>query len=96
MVMLSNVELTQKILPKPGRITNLHLPGGAGIRVDTHIYAGYTVPPHYDSMIAKLIARGRTRKEAIAIMKRALEEFVIEGIHTTIPLHLEIMDNPNF
>lgn len=82
--------------PSPGTITNLHLPGGFGIRVDTHIYAGYTIPVHYDAMIAKLIARGRTREEAIVRMKRALEEFVVEGIETTIPFHLRLMDDKHF
>ncbi len=82
--------------PSPGTITNLHLPGGLGIRVDSHIYSGYTVPPYYDSMIAKLIARGKDREEAIVRMKRALEEFVIEGIKTTIPFHLQLMDDKNF
>ena len=82
--------------PSPGKIINLHVPGGHGIRVDTHIYAGYTVPPYYDSMIAKLIAIAQTRTEAIAAMKRALSEFVIEGIKTTIPFHLQMMDNPDF
>lgn len=82
--------------PSPGTITNLHLPGGSGIRLDTHIYAGYTIPAHYDAMIAKLIARGRTREEAIVRMKRALEEFVVEGVKTTIPFHLRLMDNKHF
>lgn len=82
--------------PSPGTITNLHLPGGLGIRVDTHIYSGYTIPPYYDSMIAKLIARGKDREEAIVRMKRALQEFVIEGIKTTIPFHLQLMDDKNF
>jgi acetyl-CoA carboxylase biotin carboxylase subunit len=82
--------------PCPGKITNLHVPGGHGIRVDTHIYAGYTIPPYYDSMIAKLIAIAQTREEAIAAMKRALSEFVIEGIKTTIPFHLQMMENPAF
>lgn len=82
--------------PSPGTITNLHLPGGLGIRVDSHIYSGYTIPPYYDSMIAKLIARGKDREEAIVRMKRALEEFVIEGIKTTIPFHLQLMDDKNF
>jgi acetyl-CoA carboxylase biotin carboxylase subunit len=82
--------------PSPGTITNLHIPGGLGIRVDTHIYSGYSIPPHYDSMIAKLIARGKDREEAIVRMKRALEEFVIEGIKTTIPFHLQLMDDKNF
>lgn len=82
--------------PNPGLITNLHLPGGLGIRVDTHIYSGYTIPPYYDSMIAKLIAHGKDREEAIVRMKRALEEFVIEGIHTTIPFHIQLMNNKSF
>ncbi len=81
--------------PSPGTITNLHLPGGFGIRVDTGIYTGYTIPPNYDSMVAKLIARGQTREEAIVRMKRALEEFIVEGIKT-IPFHLRLMDNPSF
>ncbi len=87
---------TQDFRPSPGKITNLHIPGGVGIRVDTHIYAGYTVPSHYDSMIAKLVAKGQTRTEAIARMKRALEEFVIEGVQTTIPLHIELVSNSQF
>mmetsp|Transcript_10489 Transcript_10489/g.24295 ORF Transcript_10489/g.24295 Transcript_10489/m.24295 type:complete len:428 (-) Transcript_10489:1194-2477(-) len=82
--------------PCPGKITNLHLPGGVGVRVDTHIYAGYTIPAHYDSMIAKLIVRGQSREEAIVRMKRALEEFVVEGVKTTIPLHLFLMRDAKF
>jgi acetyl-CoA carboxylase biotin carboxylase subunit len=82
--------------PSPGKITNLHKPGGHGVRVDSHIYAGYTIPPHYDSMIAKLIVVARTREECIVKMKRALEEFIIEGVHTTIPLQLQIMNNKDF
>jgi acetyl-CoA carboxylase biotin carboxylase subunit len=82
--------------PSPGKITNLHIPGGNGIRVDSHIYDGYTVPPFYDSMIAKLIAVARTREEAIYKMKRALEEFVIEGIETTIPFHIKLMKDKRF
>src|SRR5690606_20505783 len=82
--------------PSPGRITNFHSPGGHGVRVDTHVYAGYTIPPNYDSMIAKLICVAQTREEAIATMERALSEFVIEGIKTTIPLHLRLMRDPNF
>ena len=82
--------------PSPGKITNLHIPGGRGICVSTHIYAGYTVPPYYDAMIAKLIVRGTTRAAALARMKRALEEFVIEGIKTTIPFHIQLMDNEDF
>jgi acetyl-CoA carboxylase biotin carboxylase subunit len=82
--------------PSPGTITSLHLPGGLGVRVDSHIYSGYTIPPYYDSMIAKLIVWGKDRDEAIVRMKRALEEFVIEGIKTTIPFHLQLMDDKNF
>lgn len=82
--------------PNPGRITSLHIPGGHGIRVDTHIYAGYVIPPNYDSMIAKLIVVHQTREECIVKMKRALEEFIIEGIKTTIPLQLQLMQNPDF
>jgi acetyl-CoA carboxylase, biotin carboxylase subunit len=82
--------------PSPGKITNLHPPGGHGIRIDTHVYSGYTISPHYDSMIAKVIAVAQTREEAIAKMKRALDEFVIEGIKTTIPFHLKLMDNEDF
>ncbi len=82
--------------PSPGKIEVLHLPGGHGVRVDTHIYAGYTVPPYYDSMVAKLIVTGRTRKEAIIRMRRALDEFILEGIKTTIPLHRQIMTHPDF
>jgi acetyl-CoA carboxylase, biotin carboxylase subunit len=77
--------------PSPGTITEFHLPGGMGVRVDTHCYSGYLVPPHYDSMIAKLIVHAPTRKDAIARMLRALDEFVIEGIKTTIPLHKKIL-----
>jgi acetyl-CoA carboxylase biotin carboxylase subunit len=82
--------------PSPGRITTLHQPGGHGIRVDSHVYAGYTIPPYYDSMIAKIIAVARTRGEAIDTMHRALTEYVIEGIKTTIPFHLQLMNDENF
>ena len=82
--------------PSPGKITNLNIPGGHGVRVDTHIYAGYTIPPNYDSMIAKLIVTARTREEVIVRMKRALQEFVIEGVKTTIPFHIKLMDDPQF
>ncbi len=82
--------------PSPGKITNLHLPGGHGVRVDSHVYAGYTIPPNYDSMIAKLIVSGLSRDEVITRMKRALQEFVIEGIKTTIPFHIHMMDNKQF
>jgi len=82
--------------PCPGKITELNSPGGHGIRLDTHVYAGYTIPPYYDSMIAKLITTAQTREEAISKMKRALDEFVIEGIKTTIPFHLQLMNHPDF
>ncbi len=82
--------------PSPGLIKTFHPPGGHGVRVDTHAYAGYVIPPHYDSMIAKLIVRGRTRELAIRKMRRALNEFVIEGVHTTIPFHQQLMDDPHF
>ncbi|MFV0237227.1 MAG: acetyl-CoA carboxylase biotin carboxylase subunit, partial [Flavobacteriales bacterium] len=82
--------------PSPGKITHLNLPGGHGIRIDTHVYAGYTISPYYDSMIAKLIVTAQTREECITKMKRALEEFVIEGIETTIPFHLQLMDHEDF
>lgn len=82
--------------PSPGKITTLHAPGGHGVRLDTHVYSGYTIPPNYDSMIAKLITTAQTREEAISKMKRALDEFVIEGIKTTIPFHRQLMDDPNY
>ncbi|MBC8111304.1 MAG: acetyl-CoA carboxylase biotin carboxylase subunit, partial [Verrucomicrobia bacterium] len=82
--------------PSPGKITNLHLPGGHGVRVDSHVYTGYTIPPNYDSMIAKLIVTARTREEGLVRMKRALQEFLIEGIKTTIPFHIRLMDDEVF
>ncbi|MDX1904680.1 MAG: acetyl-CoA carboxylase biotin carboxylase subunit [Thermonemataceae bacterium] len=82
--------------PSPGTISNLHIPGGAGVRVDTHVYSGYTIPSNYDSMIAKVIVTAQSREEVIVRMKRALQEFVIEGIKTTIPLLIKLMDDPNF
>ena len=82
--------------PSPGKITTLHSPGGHGVRLDTHVYAGYSIPPNYDSMIAKLITTAQTREEAISKMKRALDEFVIEGINTTIPFHRQLMDHPDY
>jgi len=82
--------------PSPGKITNLHVPGGHGVRVDSHVYAGYTISPYYDSMIGKLITIARTRKEAIDTMYRALSEYVIEGVKTTIPFHLQLMQNEDF
>lgn len=82
--------------PSPGKINNFHAPGGHGIRIDTHVYANYMIPPNYDSMIAKLITVAQTREEAIAKMQRALDEFVIEGIKTTIPFHQQLMKNEDF
>lgn len=82
--------------PSPGKITTFHAPGGHGIRLDTNVYAGYVIPPYYDSMIAKLITTAQTREEAINKMKRALDEFVIEGIKTTIPFHRQLMDHPDY
>ncbi|HKK46709.1 MAG TPA: acetyl-CoA carboxylase biotin carboxylase subunit [Balneolaceae bacterium] len=82
--------------PSAGTISVFHTPGGHSVRVDTHAYAGYRIPPHYDSMIAKLIVSAPTRKDAISRMRRSLEEFVIEGIKTTIPYHIQLMDDKNF
>ncbi len=82
--------------PSPGTIHSFHSPKGHGVRVDTHVYAGYSIPPYYDSMIAKLICRAQTREEAITKMERALEEFIIEGVKTTVPFHKQLMKDPNF
>jgi acetyl-CoA carboxylase, biotin carboxylase subunit len=82
--------------PSPGKITVLHQPGGHGVRVDSHVYAGYVIPPYYDSMIAKLITVAQTREEALNTMYRALSEYVIEGVKTTIPFHLQLMQNEDF
>jgi acetyl-CoA carboxylase biotin carboxylase subunit len=82
--------------PNPGKITALHTPKGYGVRVDTHIYAGYTVPPYYDSLLAKVICRAKSREECIVKMKRAMQEFIIEGVKTTIPFHIALMDNEEF
>ncbi|MBT6161005.1 MAG: acetyl-CoA carboxylase biotin carboxylase subunit [Flavobacteriaceae bacterium] len=82
--------------PSPGKITTLHFPGGHGVRLDTHVYSGYIIPPFYDSMIAKLITTAQTRVEAISKMKRALDEFVIEGVKTTIPFHIKLMNHPDY
>mgnify|MGYP000562742430 CR=1 FL=1 len=82
--------------PSPGKITTLHTPGGQGVRIDSHIYSGYTIPPYYDSMISKIICFGETREDAIRTMHRALSEYVIEGIKTTIPFHLQLMENEDF
>lgn len=82
--------------PSPGKIQNLHIPGGRGVRIDSHVYAGYVIPPNYDSMIAKLIVSGQSREEVIVRMKRALEEFVIDGVKTTIPFHIALLENEQF
>ena len=82
--------------PCPGMITSFHSPGGHGVRIDTHVYANYIIPPYYDSMIAKLITVAQTREEAIQKMERALDEFIIEGIKTTIPFHQQLMKDENF
>tara|TARA_B100000401_G_C52813194_1_gene725088 strand:+ start:576 stop:1910 length:1335 start_codon:yes stop_codon:yes gene_type:complete len=87
---------SKDFMPSPGKITNFHAPGGHGIRIDTHVYTNYIIPPFYDSMIAKLITVAQTREEAICKMERALDEFVIEGIKTTIPFHQKLMKNENF
>lgn len=83
-------------MPSPGKITEYHEPGGIGIRIDTHVYAGYTIPPNYDSMISKLITVAQSREEAIAKMKRALGEYIVEGVKTTIPFHQKLMENEQF
>jgi acetyl-CoA carboxylase biotin carboxylase subunit len=82
--------------PSPGLITAYHPPGGPGVRVDTHIYAGYTVPPYYDSLLAKVIVQGNDREEAIARMRQALDSFIIEGVTTTIPFLARVMHHPDF
>jgi len=91
-----NAEDPVTFTPSPGRITTLNLPSGAGVRVDTAIYGGYFVPPYYDSLIAKVVVHSRTRERAIARMRRALESMVVEGVKTTIPLHLKILNDPDF
>lgn len=82
--------------PSPGKITSFHSPKGHGVRVDTHVYAGYTIPPYYDSLIAKLICKAQTREECITKMERALDEFIVEGVRTTVPFHKQLMRDPNF
>ena len=91
-----NAEDPRTFMPSPGRINTFHAPGGNGVRVDSHVYSGYTVPPHYDSMIGKLIVYGRTREGCIMRLKRALQEYVIEGMKTTIPLHQALLEDPQF
>ena len=91
-----NAEDPKTFIPSPGKIEVFHAPGGPGVRIDTHVYSGYVIPPNYDSMIAKLITTAQTREGAIHKMKRALEEFIIEGVKTTIPFHLKLMSDPNY
>jgi acetyl-CoA carboxylase, biotin carboxylase subunit len=91
-----NAEDPERFLPSPGLLTVLRLPGGPGVRVDTHTYAGYLVPPFYDSLLAKVIAHGRTRDEAVRCMRRALHEMRVEGVKTTIPVHQRILQHPDF
>lgn len=90
-----NAEDPETFIPSPGKITNYHTPGGWGVRVDSHLYNGYTMPAHYDSMVAKLIAYGHTREECMQVMNRALHEYVINGIKTTIPLHQKLVHDPD-
>jgi len=89
-------EHPETFVPSPGRITDYHPPGGMSVRVDSGLYAGYTIPPHYDSLVAKLIVHGANRNECLMRLRRSLEEFVIGGIHTTIPLHEKIIENSDF
>jgi acetyl-CoA carboxylase biotin carboxylase subunit len=91
-----NAEDAVTFAPSPGKITEFHPPGGAGVRVDSGVYGGWTVPPHYDSLLAKVIVHAGTRAGAVARMRRALDEFILEGIRTNIPLHKRIMDHPRF
>ena len=86
---------SRNFAPSPGTITSFHPPGGPGVRVDTHAYAGYRVPPHYDSLLAKLLVHADTRQEAITRMRLALESFIVEGVHTTIPFLIELMQDPD-
>ena len=91
-----NAEDPKNFMPSPGKIDLFHAPGGPGVRVDSHIYTGYKVPPYYDSLIGKIIVHGRTRAEAIAKMRQALEETLIEGIKTNIPLHQDLLKDSHF
>ena len=91
-----NAEDPRTFRPSPGKISDYHTPGGAGVRVDSGVFAGYTVPPHYDSLVAKLIVHGSSRNECLMRLKRALGEYVIGGIDTTIPLHQRLMTEPAF
>src|SRR4029077_17214722 len=91
-----NAENPDTFAPSPGKLRTFHLPGGPGTRVDTHGYEDYVIPPHYDSLVAKLIVHDRSRADAITRMSRALDFFVVEGIHTSIPLHRRILRDPDF
>jgi acetyl-CoA carboxylase biotin carboxylase subunit len=91
-----NAENPETVLPSPGTINGFHAPGGLGVRVDSALYDGYSVPPYYDSMIAKLIVHGKTRNECLLRLRRGLEEFVIGGVQTTLPLHRLIISQPDF
>ncbi|HSI24824.1 MAG TPA: ATP-grasp domain-containing protein, partial [Methylotenera sp.] len=91
-----NAEDPYNFVPSPGKISTFHMPGGPGVRIDTHVYSGYTVPPHYDSMIGKLITHGATREQAIARMRIALSEMMVDGIKTNIPLHADLMADAAF
>ncbi|HEY9347667.1 MAG TPA: acetyl-CoA carboxylase biotin carboxylase subunit, partial [Inquilinus sp.] len=91
-----NAEDPETFTPSPGRIDGYHAPGGLGVRVDSAIYDGYRIPPHYDSLIAKLIVRGSTRNECLMRLRRALEEYVIDGVKTTLPLHAKLIAEPDF
>jgi acetyl-CoA carboxylase biotin carboxylase subunit len=91
-----NAEDPDRFLPSPGRVTNFRPPGGPGVRVDSHVYIGYVVPPFYDSLLGKVIAHGRDREEAIARMQRALDEMVVQGVQTTIPFHQKVLRHPDF
>jgi acetyl-CoA carboxylase, biotin carboxylase subunit len=95
-VRINAEDVTNNFRPSPGKVTSFHTPKGHGVRVDTHVYGGYTVPSNYDSMIAKLICKAQTREECITKMQRALDEFIIEGIRTTVPFHIELMKNEAF
>src|SRR5207244_12091212 len=91
-----NAENPENLMPSPGRISGYHAPGGLGVRVDSALYQGYEVPPFYDSLIAKLIVHGTSREECIMRLRRALAEYVIDGIETTLPLHQRVIDDPDF
>ena len=90
-----NAEHPQTFVPSPGTITYYHPPGGLGVRVDSGVYQGYKIPPYYDSLIGKLIVHARTREECLMRLRRALDEFVVDGIHTTLPLFRDLVSNPD-